>query len=412
MKKQFIKQSWILALAALTFAGCKKEKTAPPTEVKVEGQFLVASNANNNTYLVASEKLDDENGSITIIGNGLEVSGIYSNYMQDGFKGFVAINYGRGDAHLGNRFSIASDGKPFRIGAQFEVANGFTTAGIVGDAAYTIMSGGWSSDLTKGTVNKIPMSSGAPTNKPFTVNNFKGFEGKNARLIGVADAGNSSFYTGLDFGTAGGVDNAVVAKISANSLNAESVYSDNRIGMSGGVFRSAVYSQIEKADNGDVFVFSGNQNGKKTAGAVVLRSGANGFDPNYYWDIEKASGGYRFRRVWHVTEDKFLLEVYNEPVAIGTAIPFGLAATQFAIVDMSNKSFNLIKGIPAKADLVDLMGVSWPYVFQGKLYMGISTSLEPARIYVIDPQTTAAKKGIKVVGAAAIDAITFVEKAK
>ncbi|PRD47794.1 DUF4374 domain-containing protein [Sphingobacterium haloxyli] len=412
MKTQLISKSWTLALAAIAIIGCSKNNPEVPEpnpnpEENLEGQFLVAATVDNSTYLLTAEALDDENASITTIGNGLEYSGIFSNYMQNGYQGFTAINYGRGDAHLGQRFTINAEGRPEKLGAQFEIQNGFITAGVVGDIAYSLMSGGRSSDPTLATINRIPMSAGDPSHKFFKVNEFPGFEGKNAALLGIADAGNGSFYTGLDF-PSDDVDNVIVARINANSLVTEIVYSDTRLTVSGGFYRSARYSQIESATDGDVFVFSGNNRGSKKAGALVIRKGASGFDKDYYWDLEEASGGYRFRRVWPIVEDKFLLEFYNEKIEPDKAVDISNAASQFAIVDMSEKKLSWISGIPAKSDIPDL-SVGWPYVFAGKLYIGVITSTEDPRFYVINPETAVAKKGLSVKNASSIAAATFVQ---
>ncbi|PRD54668.1 DUF4374 domain-containing protein [Sphingobacterium gobiense] len=412
MKTQVISKSWMLALTAVAIIGCSKNNPEQPEpnpnpEENMEGQFLVAATVDNSTYLLTAAALDDENASITTIGQGLEYSGTFSNYMQNGYQGFTAINYGRGDAHLGQRFTVSTEGKPERLGAQFEIQNGFITAGIVGDVAYSLMSGGRSSDPTLATINRIPMSAGDPSHKFFKVNEFPGFEGRNAALLGIADAGNGSFYTGLDF-PSDNLDDVIIAKINANSLATEAVYSDTRLTVSGGFYKSARYSQIESAADGDVFVFSGNNPGTKKAGALVIRKGGLGFDKDYYWDLEEASGGYRFRRVWHIVEDKFLLEFYNEKIESGTAANIDNAASQFAIVDMSEKKLTWISGMPAKSDIPDL-SVSWPYVFAGKLYIGVTTSTEDPRYYVINPETAIAKKGLSVKNASSIDAATFVQ---
>src|SRR5690606_501949 len=143
---------------------------------------------------------------------------------------------------IGQRFTINAQGKADVVGAQFELQNGFITAGAVGDVVYTLMSGFRSSEPTLATANRIPMSAGVPDYAFLPVNEFEGYEGKNAALIGIADAGNGSFFTSLNFWEDEEIDDVVVAKINANTLTPEAVYSDTRLTVSGGFYRSARYS--------------------------------------------------------------------------------------------------------------------------------------------------------------------------
>ena len=59
----------------------------------------------------------------------------------------------------------------------------------------------------------------------------------------------------------------------------------------------------------------------------------------YYFDIQTPADGYKFRRVWYITDSKFLLEIYNEKNI--STITVG---HQFAIVDMATKKITY--GIP------------------------------------------------------------------
>lgn len=414
MKNQFIKKSWIVALALFAAAGCSKndnpspEEVEPNPEASLEGQFLVATGSGTATYLLPTAALDDANASISPVGTGLEFNDTFTQYISYGYNGFVAVKYGQGNAHIGQRFTINSTGAAALVGAQFELQNGFITAGLVGDMTYTLMSGNRSSDPTLATLNRIPLSDGTPQFAFLPTNSFAGYEGKNAALLGIVDAGDgSSFYTGLHFWEDNDIDDVAIAKINATSLQVEAVYSDSRLSVSGGFFRSARYSQIGRADNGDIYVFSGNNYGTKKAGALVIKSGAAGFDQDYFWDLETASGGYRFRKVWHVKDDIFLVEFYNEIVDAGASASGN--ATQYALLNMADKRFSWISGLPDKSNIAE-SGVKWPYVFNDKIYIGVATTLEDPRFYVVDPESAAATKGLLVNGVTSIESATFVEK--
>lgn len=412
MRNQFIKKSWILVLGACAMVACKDENPIPtvPVEKNPKGNFIIATlvpDVNNATYYLTAASLENEKDSISPKGAGLEFTNTFTQYMSYGYEGFVAIKYGRGDAHVGQRFTINPAGAATTIGNQFEIQNGFVTAGTVGDYAYTIMSGYRAADKTVGTMNRIGLSAGEPQYLTFKVNEFKGYEGKNAALIGLADGQDGSFYTSLHFHENKEIDDVVVAKINAKTLKTEAVFSDSRLSISGAFYRSARYSQIGAASNGDIYVFSGNNFGTKKAGALVIKKGATSFDKSYNYDLETASGGYRFKKVWHLKDDVFLIEFYNKKYAANEQ-PGLDGSTQYAVVHMQSKKFNWINGIPAKGDIPN--GVSWPYVFGGKAYLGITALDKFPQFYVVDPNTGNAKKGLVVKNASQIEAATFVEK--
>lgn len=412
MKTTFISKSWVVGLAVLTAVGCKDNTPTPidPIEENPEGKFIVATTVpgvSDATYFLTAASLDNAKDTISPKGSGLEFTNTFTQYMSYGYRGMIAIKYGQGNAHVGQRFTINSSGNVVTVGNQFELQNGFVTAGIVGDYAYTIMSGFRAADPTTGTMNRVGLNGGDPQFQTFKVNGFAGYEGKNAQLIGIAEGGNNTFYSGLNFSENPEIDNVVVAKINATSLATEAVYSDPRLSVSGASMRSARYSQIGTADNGDVYVFSGNNNGTKDAGALVIKRGASGFDQSYYWNLESASGGYRFRKVWHMIDDIFLVEFYNEFVKDGES-PGTLAAAQYAILHMEAKTFAWIQGIPSKANIPS--GVSWPYVFGGKAYLGITALDQNPQFYVVDPKTGNATKGLVVKDGSQIQSASFVEK--
>jgi len=412
MKNQLIKKSWILALATLSLAACTENNLVPTTPEKVnkEGKFLVAVSVPGSTaatYFLTANSLENEKDSISPKGTGLEFTNTFTQYMSYGHAGLVGIKYGRGDAHVGQRFTINPSGAAMTVGNQFEIQNGFVTAGAVGDYAYTIMSGYRASDKTVGTMNRIGLAAGEPQFQTFKVNQFKGFEGKNAALIGLADGKDDSFYTSLHFHEDTGIDDVAVAKINAKTLKTEAVYTDSRLSISGGFYRSARYSQIGVASNGDIYVFSGNNFGTKKAAALMVKKGATSFDKIYFWDLEAASDDYRFSKVWPLVDDIFLIEFYNKKYEAGKQ-PGMDASSQYAVVHMKQKKFTWLKGIPAKNDIPE--GISWPYVYEGKAFIGLTALDKFPQFYTIDPQTGNAKKGLVVKDANGIEAATFVEK--
>jgi hypothetical protein len=76
---------------------------------------------------------------------------------------------------------------------------------------------------------------------------------------------------------------------------------------------------------------------------------------------------------------------------------------------MVTRKLDWISGLPSKADIAD-NGVKWPYVFGGKIYMGVTTVNEDPRIYVVDPIKKEATKGLLAKNAETIESVTFVAK--
>ena len=94
--------------------------------------------------------------------------------------------------------------------------------------------------------------------------------------------------------------------------------------------------------NGDVYVIAwlcqdddrgGTENDFEPAGVVRIKANAEGFDPDYYCNLEAQTGGKAFLRCWHITEDYFLLLMYDRPLTES-----GFAAKELAIYKEDKKS--------------------------------------------------------------------------
>lgn len=420
MKKHIKNAALAFALSSLITVGCS-EKDGPSPENDVHtvepGNYLIsvkAGGSSDNTYFIPVSTLEDPTLVASPVGHGLEINDNYSsNYVWNGYNQLVALKYGQGNAHLGVRVSINDKLEAEVVGPYFEIEGGFVSAGKVGNVAYTAMSGHRAKDSTVATINMIPMDNSEPKFGFMKVDEFKGYEGIPAQMIGIADAGEEgAFFTSLDFSLVNEeIDDVVVAKVNAKTLTPETVYTDSRLNPSGGKYRSARYSQIGTTSTGDAYVFSGNYNGTKKAGALLIKKGADEFDQEYYFNIEDAAGGYRFRKVFYVQGSTFLIEFYNDKYEDNTS-PGGLdASSQYALVDMETKSLKWVQGLPNKTDIAADV-VQWPYVDNGKIYMGLTTTLEDPRFYVIDAATAVAKPGLLVKNASAINTAMYINKNK
>lgn len=403
------KKSWVIGFALLAAAGCSDDNPVTPTTPPAEtGQYLVAAVFDVATYFLTVDDLEDATVTISPTGNnGLEYSNTFSHFVNNGTIGLLGLKYGQGGAHVGAGFTIGASGRAEQVGTDFEIPSGFTTAGSFGTTVITARSAQTLTDGSIGAViNSIDMANGNRlVSRSLSTGNLPGLGARQASLIGIEDAGGGSFFTSLQV-TDAPIDSVYVAKLDQN-LNILGIYGDDRIGLSGGGWRSARYSQIGTVDNGDTYVFSGaggiSATTTKKGGALVIRSGATDFDSSYYWDIETAADGYRFRRVYHVTEDYFLIEFYNEISASGT----NDQATLYGIARMSTRTFSWLTGFPAKTEIVD-RGTSWPFNYNGKSYVGVQTVIGSPAIYAIDPVTATATKGVTVADVTSIGGIAFI----
>lgn len=70
---------------------------------------------------------------------------------------------------------------------------------------------------------------------------------------------------------------------------------------------------------------------------------------------------------------------------------------------MGPKSFTWVtSGFPDQ-DNIDTVG--WPFTANGKAYLGVTTSDAEPAVYIIDPKTASAKKGITVTGVTSIQGL-------
>lgn len=103
------------------------------------------------------------------------------------------------------------------------------------------------------------------------------------------------------------------------------------------------------------------------AGALRIKKGANGFDPDYYFDIQNELNGYKFRRVWPISGSKYLLEFYTDKTAYGVMNTSG----KFAIADMENKSLTWVTGLPDASEMANY-SIGYGDGYDGYYYLPIS----------------------------------------
>jgi hypothetical protein len=231
---------------------------------------------------------------------------------------------------------------------------------------------------------------------------------RTTRFVGIQDIGNGQFYTSVlltapEGSTAASTDSVYIAKMNTN-LEVLKIYESDKLSYSASHRQSALYSQIGNDANGNTYVFSGSHTTTTTkkAGALRINKGADDFDAGYYFDIEAAADGYRFKRLWHMgVEDYFLLEFYNEKGAAEAMEGAAPPANRFAVLKMSDKKFTWVTGMP---ELSTITSAGWAYTHGGKGYMMFATANTNPTVYVISKDGVA-KKGVSVSGISSIASV-------
>jgi len=408
----------LIGLAILSLTACSKSDSTPDgnggDEDGVASKYFMAATSSDGTttftYTMAVKDLAKDTVITTSFPGTIENLGSYTQWGYSGTNALFAISYQQGNPAPGSVFQLSSTGVLKKID-DFVLDKGFNTIGTFSHYLVAAANGETLTGTNNGKLGSVFYSMDITANNaitPYQVVGEKLIGGQNASFVGVADAGNDSFFSAINLavGTNGrpvSVDSIYIAKFDAR-MNITTIYKDNRLSFSGGQFRSARYGQIANDADGNTYVFStGYGATTKKSGALLIKKDAAAFDASYYFDIETASDGFKLRKVWNITSDYFLIEMYNTKGVVATSV----AATQYAVVRMSTKSFKwitvgLTPGAAGFPSISQITSVGWPFTADGKAYISAVTPTTNPTVYVIDPITAGVTKGISISGVSAI----------
>ncbi|WP_262279934.1 DUF4374 domain-containing protein [Hallella absiana] len=424
--------AFVLFLLSLPlFTACSSDDSAESTNgesggiatgAATSGHFFLDAAADDGTeYILQNTSVTD--GDLNISSNIKELpTSPYTWAFKDSYA--VGVSYQQQYAGLGYCVKLTDETKPFEQIGQFQVNDRFTTYGFIDDMFVTSVSGQTRGDRTDIAVFDFWSldDSGVKLlrSKSRYTTDIAG-EGQQATFSGIVDNGDGTFLTAMiksdhkddgsnaqggSIGTVKYPDSCWVVKMDT-ALNIKAVYGDNRISYACGQFRSQTLNSIYKADDGNVYVFSNSYESTTTlpAGALRIKKGADGFDKDYYFNIQSELGGYKFRRVWPITGSKFLLELYDDKTPTSTG-----AARHYAVIDMETKSHVDVTGLPDKLNITSGQTTGdVPMVHDGKIFIPITQRGGYAALYNVDPNTGVATKGITVTGAATIRSVGYLK---
>ena len=421
---QTFRKGLMLSLLAGSTAiiSCKKDKNEPENPPVAENQFLIDAKGTDKSFALYVSNL--ESGEVSISSNFEELpeTGYFWSFGQN-----TAVGLAYKGQTPGIGVSYKRNGDKLEKITDFQVPSRFTTYGFF-DKYFVVNVGGQT--LAGQQINGKDRNDGAT----FIFHNVSDYKvatqttigtleitkdlGKNNKEIasfsGILDRGNGEFLSSMIYSErnqprpGSGSTTAAITKLDSiwvaafdKNMNLKRIYKSDKLGYSSGRFRSQYISQLGKADNGDVYVFSGHfeKGSTKPAGALLIKKDATEFDKDYFFNIDNVSGGHPFRSVFHITGAKFLIEFYNDK-NINTNSP----AAKYAIVDAAAKTLTWVTGLPDPANITSTVGVI-AMGYKGKCYLPVAEKDNDAAIYVIDPATAQAKKGLVVKGAQGIRGI-------
>jgi hypothetical protein len=402
-----------LAAVGMFAASCDKNDDNSVAEGS-KGSFVIVATSSEASYLLQAEDL--KSGEITIENNGLETDN-GTEWEFNSNKYLYRLQYNQGNAGTSSSYVLNSAGQIEERSIALEIRSRFTTHGSYGK--YIVTAAAVATDTKDAAGNAaqgvtftcIDAEAQTLATKTIIAENFLG-NGEYVTFSGIADV-NGKLFTAVcpigvsAYGAANGAgevrtttaypDSVWIAVFDNTNFTSPRIIRDNRLSYATTRFRSQYYTNLAVDDRQNLYVFSCAYESTTTKPSGVLRinSGTETFDPNFFFDIETASGGYKMCKPYYVTGDYFLLQMYTAPGA-PVSTSSAPAALRLAIFDAANKTFRWVTGLPA-VESIGSLGKKTT-TDNGIIYIPVvetENGAQPA-IYAINPVTATATKGTVV----------------
>jgi hypothetical protein len=387
------------------------EPTPTPTDSIEAHQYVVVATSPDGTYILQTD--DITKGQISIQGNGIETEAATAWIFYNDKYAYDLV-YKQGDPAEVGAYELDGKGKLKKRLNTYQMPSRYTTYGYFSDYVVTAVSV-TRADATPGlSFNLLDVNTQTISEKVIPSGNFTG-NGETANLSGILEVGDK-FFSGVcttpavnPGGTTGTVTeypDSVWVGIFDKDLN-YTVLRDGRLSYATGRYRSSYNTNLAKDANDNVYVFYSAYDSRTTkpSGALRIKKGETRFDPDYFFDIQTLAGGRHLFKVWYITGSYFLLQMYNTPNQTSEAI-----WSVLAVVDAENKTYKEVSGLPA-IDKITSIG-STPYAGDGKIAVPVVSQDEYPHIYIIDPATATATKGLEIVaeGITAVGKLSYTKE--
>lgn len=421
--KNNVYKGFMLLAAATMATACSEDSTGTdtpgptpdPTVETGKGPYVIGvktSAASGEEYVIQTTSITNGNLNIKQNIKELEQSDYTWIFHKDLAVGFA---YGYASAGYGYAMKLVSEDERLKDLNDFRIEPRYTSYGFLNNQLVTMVGGQVSADGTRNDLAVFTVfdisDNGVRKAAQHTVytKDITG-NGQQITFSGIADNSDGTFMTAAiesEFKTVGVGDGSSIGELKYpdsvwvakmdKDMKVVKMYGDDRLSYAAGRWHAQNFNQVLKTSGTDTtYVFSSAIDSTTTrhAGALRIVKQLDGFDKDYYWDIQADFDGYKFRRVWHVTDDIYLLEFYNDRTPGNTSV-----AHQYVLADMSEKRLTKVSGLPAKNAIKSgEQTAGAPLYDEGVLYLPITEYGSDCAIYGINPYTGKATKGITLVG--------------
>ncbi len=394
MYTDLFKTTWIALFAAITLvSGCNNGKDGPDPKKSDEKSRYVLSvrsyGANNQStdYIVAVDSLS--RGTISLKGKGIEQIG-YRTSTQVGNRVF-SVGFVTDQTCLA--YELDANGTLFEKG-KFTFEGQIYSAGVINKDSFLLMEvvhASQSKNIYVIDANDISIKRKIQTTiAPSTGDSY------NKWPAGLFVRDGKLFIPYFHYDSKAGyvnTDTALVAVYSYPSMRFEKVIKDPRtsnIGM------YADFNGLVQADNGDYYSVStasiacGFVNkSTKPSGILRIKKGETDFDPNYFFNVEQATGGGKLSKLVYVGNGLAVARIVTSDATAWAGITIRQMLNKLYVLDLNNRTAKEVTGVPLHGGQYSTSALAE----NGKVYITVYTLDDGASVYEIDAATATGKKG-------------------
>jgi hypothetical protein len=390
-------------LAAATLASCSKDENSTPDN---PGNYILtvtpAASTGVADYLLTANNL--ESGSISTKGNGIEQDGTYRYYVTANNK-FFSMLYGQGNPGAVTAYNVQSGKLTKLTNFQTETVQAF--APVKDDLLLFKISRNLTTPTSlwyKVKTHSLLITANGSTNTLNLTHN-----GELAHFSWLKQVGDKVYapYFSIKNGSFNTAypDSAWIAVFNYADMKVEKIIKDNRTSFIGRYFTDG----LSVVENGDVYAFSSavaTASGVNSAGTATstlsstkpsaitrIKSGTSEFDQSYYFNFEAASSGMNITNWLYLGSNTYLVNATTKAEKGAYA-----AGLHLGIVNVADKTFKSVTGLPATADINSLTINNYTPKDGKTGYVGVNLKDGTSYVYKVDASTQTATQGLKVEG--------------
>jgi len=397
MNTHLFKIRWTVLFAVAVFAaGCKNDNNDPdPGKTDEKSRYVLAvrsygANNQSTDYIVAVDTLNQ--GTISLKGKGIEQIG-YRTSTQVGNRVF-SVGFVTDQTCLA--YELDPNGTLFEKG-KFTFEGQIYSAGFMNKDSFLLMEAVHASpnkniyviDANDISIKrKIQTTIYQPAGDPY-----------NKWPAGLFVRDGKLFIPYFHYDSNAGyvnTDTALVAVYSYPSMQFEKVIKDARTSNIG---LYADYNGLVQADNGDFYSVSTasiacgfSNKSTKPSGILRIRKGETEFDPDYFFNVEQATGGGKLSKLAYVGNGLAVARVVTSDATAWAGITIRQMLNKLYVLDLNNKTVKEVAGVPLHGGQYSTSAL----VENGKVYITIFTLDDGAYVYEIDAATATGKKGARL----------------